>query len=100
MKNKALKNKIKYKITPKLAIAFGVVCACFIAVVLIGQAQRQAEIDSEMAQLEAEYQLLYNEKQRLENMVDYVQSEDYLLQYAREKLGFVKPDDIKFDIDE
>ena len=26
-------------------------------------------------------------------------SESYLIQYAREKLGYVRPDEIKFDID-
>ncbi len=88
--------KKKYRITPKLFVALGVVCICLIAAVLADQSGRAKEIQAEKAKLEAEYQLLHNEKQRVENMIDYVHSEDYLIQYAREKLGFVKPDDIKF----
>ena len=32
-------------------------------------------------------------------MIEYAQSEEYILQYAREKLGFVKPDDIQFSVE-
>ena len=32
-------------------------------------------------------------------MIEYSGSESYLIQYAREKLGYVRPDEIKFDID-
>ncbi len=88
------------KATPKLLVALCAVAAVFVAVILIGQANMQTEIASKMQQLEEEYKLLSNEKQRLENMVEYVHSEEYLIQYAREKLGFVKQNDIKFDTGE
>ena len=29
-------------------------------------------------------------------MLEYMQTNDYLLQYAREKLGYVYPNDLKF----
>ena len=41
---------------------------------------------------------LQAEEQRLEYMIDYAKSDEYRVQYAREKLGLVLPDDIKFDI--
>ena len=44
--------------------------------------------------------MLQNEEQRLEYMIEYAKSEEYLIQYAREKLGFVLPDDVKFDIED
>jgi hypothetical protein len=31
-------------------------------------------------------------------MIEYAKSDEYRVQYAREKLGLVLPDDIKFDI--
>lgn len=83
--------------TPKLLIALCAVVAVFVVVILVGQSNRQAQISAQMKELEEEYKLLSNEKQRLENMVEYVHSDEYLLQYAREKLGFVKQDDIKFN---
>ena len=36
------------------------------------------------------------EGERLERMLEYMQTDEYLLQYAREKLGYVFPGDIKF----
>ena len=39
------------------------------------------------------------EKARLEYMIEYSGSESYLIQYPREKLGYVRSDEIKFDID-
>ena len=85
------------KATPKLIAVLGGVAVCFVVGVIITQHTKKAEIDAEIAKLEAEYSLLLDEKQRLENMVDYVESEEYLIQYAREKLGFVREKDIKFD---
>ena len=46
-----------------------------------------------------EYAALQIEKQRIEYMIEYAQSEEYLLQYAREKLGYVKPGDVKFSVE-
>ena len=36
------------------------------------------------------------EKERLERMLEYMHTTDYMIQYAREKLGYVFPDDFKF----
>ena len=36
------------------------------------------------------------EEERLERMLEYMRTTDYMIQYAREKLGYVFPDDYKF----
>lgn len=86
----------KHRVTAKFLAIIGVVAACFICAIVLMQESKLAQIRMERAKLEAEFQLLQNEEQRVENMLKYVHSEEYLLQYAREKLGFVKPEDIKF----
>lgn len=96
--NKKMKRRL-IKATPKLIAVLGVAAVCFVAAVIITQQAKKAQIDAEIEKLETEYSLLLDEKQRLENMVDYVESEEYLVQYAREKLGFVREKDIKFDME-
>ena len=46
--------------------------------------------------LQKELDGLTVEQERLERMLEYMQTNDYLLQYAREKLGYVYPGDYKF----
>ena len=53
-------------------------------------------IAEDTAALQAQLDALRVEEERLERMLEYMQTDDYLLQYAREKLGYVFPDDIKF----
>ena len=36
------------------------------------------------------------DEERLERMLEYMQTDQYMMQYAREKLGYVFDDDIKF----
>lgn len=48
--------------------------------------------------MDEQYAALQAEEQRLEYMIEYAKSDEYRVQYAREKLGLVLPDDIKFDI--
>lgn len=90
----------KKKHTKKpLGLLVGLFCATAFVVVFIGQENKLAAIEEEQAALSQEYEALELEKQRIEYMIEYAQSEEYILQYAREKLGFVKPDDIQFSLD-
>lgn len=68
--------------------------------VLRSQDEKLKEIAAEKAELEQQYLALQNEEQRLEFMIEYAGTKEYLLQYAREKLGFVSPEDYKFDLGE
>ena len=70
-----------------------------VCVVLFSQEGKLHAIAAEQAALNEEYDSLLIEKQRIEYMIEYAQSEEYILQYAREKLGFVMPDDIKFSVE-
>ena len=92
--------KKKYRAKPRfilvvVVLLIGVVCAA-----LYSQEQKLKDIESEKQALTEEYNALINEQQRLEYMIEYSKTQEYLLQYAREKLGFVMPDDVKFNISE
>lgn len=71
-----------------------------LVLVLRSQDEKLREIAAENAVLEQQYMAMQNEEQRLEFMIDYAGTKEYLIQYAREKLGFVSPEDYKFDIGE
>lgn len=75
-------------------------CLIFAVAVFLSQNSKLYEIAAQQSELEAEYAALQAEEQRLEYMIEYAKSDEYRVQYAREKLGLVLPDDIKFDITE
>lgn len=80
------------------ALAF-LTLACFVGAVLWSQEQKLAEIRARQGELQAKYDALQNEKQRTELMIEYAHSPEYLLEYAREKFGFVQEDEILFEIE-
>lgn len=86
------------KTTPRFFVMLTIVCIVAACAVYFSQEQKFQEIRTQTAALEEEYQALANEKQRVEYMIEYAQSEAYRIQYAREKLGYVHPGDIKFKI--
>lgn len=90
--------KKKHKKKP-LGLLVGLFCAVAFVMVFVGQENKLAAIEEEQQSLSQEYEALELEKQRIEYMIEYAQSEEYILQYAREKLGFVKPDDIQFSVE-
>lgn len=90
----------KYRVKPRFIFVLVVVLLALAGAALFSQEQKLAEIESKKQALADEYDELENEKQRLQYMIEYAQTDEYLIQYAREKLGFVAPDDIKFDIGE
>ncbi len=62
----------------------------------ISQTDKLKEISRQQEELTASYELLQLEEQRLSRMLEYAQTDEYLKQYAREKLGYVGPGDYKF----
>ena len=64
--------------------------------VYLSQQTTLSSIAEEKAELQNELDSLKVEQERLERMLEYMSSDEYLMQYAREKLGFVFQDDIKF----
>lgn len=63
---------------------------------VVSQMEKLKQITSEQQQLSAAYDELQLEEQRLSRMLEYSQTDEYLQQYAREKLGYVGPNDFKF----
>ncbi|MBQ3131990.1 MAG: septum formation initiator family protein [Clostridia bacterium] len=83
----------------RAASVVGFIAVLIIAVVLYSQEVKLRAIYAEQAQLEEVIAGQQEEMDRLEYMIEYTGSESYLIQYAREKLGYVRPDEIKFDIE-
>jgi len=83
----------------RAASVVGFIAVLIIAVVLYTQEVKLRAIYAEQAQLEEVIAGQQEEMDRLEYMIEYTGSESYLIQYAREKLGYVRPDEIKFDIE-
>ena len=83
----------------RAATAVGLIAVLIIAVVLYSQEVKLRAIYDEQAELEEVIAGQEEEMDRLEYMIEYTGSESYLIQYAREKLGYVRPDEIKFDME-
>ena len=90
-----MKKRRKSLKTPYIILAC-IVIACFIVGIILSQQSKLNAIKNEQAMLQEELDALKVEEQRLNQMLDYVQTDGYLLQYAREQLGYTLPDDIKF----
>lgn len=88
------------KTTPKFFFLLTLICIAAACFVYVSQEQKLQDIKSETEALQEEYDGLLSEKQRIEYMIEYAQSDTYRIQYAREKLGYVGENDIKFDIEE
>lgn len=64
--------------------------------VFLSQQTKLKSIQNDKLALQADLDALSVEEERLERMLEYMQTDEYKLQYAREKLGYVFPDDVKF----
>lgn len=93
-------HKRRLRVTPRFAALIMLACALFACAVFLSQQQKLVELRAKEAALAGEYAALQAEEQRLEYMIEYARSNEYRLQYAREKLGLVLPGDIKFSIGE
>ena len=78
---------------------------CAVALLLVGclyltQNRKLTEIEAQQAQLTQEYARLQLEEARLNTMVAYAKTDEYKEQLAREKFGYVAPEDYKFYTDD
>ncbi len=69
---------------------------CVLGGIYLSQQTRLDSIADEKGSLQSQLDSLKVEEERLSRMLEYMQTNDYLLQYAREKLGYVYPNDLKF----
>lgn len=85
-----------FSIRPLYVILFFLLVFFVLGGVYLSQRTKLRSIDDEKAALQSQLDTLTVEQERLERMLEYVRTNDYLLQYAREKLGYMYPDDYKF----
>ncbi len=69
---------------------------CVLGGIYLSQQTRLDSIADEKDSLQSQLDSLKVKEERLSRMLEYMQTNDYLLQYAREKLGYVYPNDLKF----
>ena len=61
---------------------------------------RNNELQEEKARCEEEYAKLNEEQKEIEEYREYVNSDEYVEDIARKKLGLIYPDEIIFEADE
>ena len=92
----AKKKKKKFQLRAGYIILAFLLLVCILGGVYLSQETRIETIANEKATLQSELDKLKVEEERLERTLEYMGTNDYLLQYAREKLGYVYSNDIKF----
>lgn len=95
MSKKRKDNKL-ITVRPLYVILFFLLMFFVLGGVYLSQRTKLSSIADDKAVLQKELDGLTVEQERLERMLEYMQTNDYLLQYAREKLGYVYPGDYKF----
>ena len=90
------KKKKKFRLRAGYVILAFLLLVCILGGVYLSQETRIETIAAEKATLQSELDKLKVEEERLERTLEYMGTNDYLLQYAREKLGYVYSNDIKF----
>ncbi len=96
MAQKGKNKKSGLAIRPRYILLFFLLMFCILGGVYLSQQTKLASIAEEKTVLQSQLDALTVEQERLERMLEYMQTNDYLLQYAREKLGYVYADDYKF----
>lgn len=94
--NKAERPKSGIRIRPRYIILFFILTFFVLGGVFLSQQTKLKSIAEDKVALQAELDSRKVEQERLERMLEYMQTTEYLVQYAREKLGYVFPDDWKF----
>ena len=90
----------KRRFTIRFALIASALLLYALVMVVYSQEVKLKEIRAEQEALNEKYLALQNEEQRLTRMIEYAKTDEYLMQYAREKLGYVLPDDIKFHLED
>lgn len=97
MANKqAERPKTGIRIRPRYIILFFILTFFVLGGVFLSQQTKLKSIAEDKVALQAELDSYKVDQERLERMLEYMQTNEYLVQYAREKLGYVFPDDWKF----
>lgn len=84
------------RIRPRYLILFFILTFFVLGGVYLSQQTKLTSIADEKVQLQVQLDALKVQEERLERMLEYMRTTDYMIQYAREKLGYVFEDDWKF----
>ena len=85
-----------FYIRPRYIILFFILVFFVLGGVFLSQQTKLASIAEEKQTLQTQLDQKKVDEERLERMLEYMQTTDYKIQYAREKLGYVFQDDWKF----
>ncbi len=88
--------KTGFRIRPRYIILFFILTIFVLGGVYLSQRTKLSSIAEKKIELQTELDAKKVEQERLERMLEYMQTTDYMIQYAREKLGYVFEDDWKF----
>lgn len=84
--------KINYFLFHKVSITiFGLIIIVLISIPLAGNVSKQYEINKEIEQLRAEIDRLDNKNEDLKEMIDYLETDQFVDSRAREGLNFKLP---------
>ena len=85
-----------FRLRPRYIILFFILTFFVLGGVFLSQQTKLSSIADEKAKLQTELDQKKVDEERLERMLEYMRTTDYMIQYAREKLGYVFADDWKF----
>lgn len=85
-----------FRIRSRYLILFFILTFFVLGGVYLSQQTKLDSIAEQKTQLQTDLDGLKVEEERLERMLEYMRTTDYMIQYAREKLGYVFEDDWKF----
>ena len=85
-----------FRIRSRYLILFFILVFFVLGGVYLSQQTKLESIASQKVDLQTQLDSLKVDEERLERMLEYMQTTDYKIQYAREKLGYVFEDDWKF----
>ncbi len=96
MATKSFLQKRAFRLRPRYILLAFLLTFFILGGVYLSQQTTLTSIAEQKAELQLKLDAVKVEQERLERMLEYMKTDEYLMQYAREKLGYVFPDDIKF----
>ncbi len=90
------KNRPRFRFERLIFPAALLVALGFFAVTLLDQQARMDDMIAEEAQIQEELEDLSTERDRLDRMIDYAETDAYIEQMARDVLGWVKEGETRF----
>ena len=90
------RRSISFRLRPVHLFLIFILLLFVLGGVYLSQQTTMASIEDEKAEKQSVLDGLKVDEERLERMLEYMQTDQYMMQYAREKLGYVFDDDIKF----